>query len=70
MSMITDAIYEGGVLKPLAPLSLPDKSHVRITIEWTVREQEGRDWLELSRHALQKTWNNSADDVFNELLQK
>lgn len=28
-----DAIYDNGVLKPLVPLSLPDKSHVKLTIE-------------------------------------
>ena len=33
MSQQIDAIYDNGVLKPLAPLSLPDKSHVKVTID-------------------------------------
>lgn len=28
-----DAIYEGGVLKPLVPLLLPDKARVTLTID-------------------------------------
>jgi predicted DNA-binding antitoxin AbrB/MazE fold protein len=34
MSIIIEAIYEAGILKPLAPLpELADKSRVRVTIE-------------------------------------
>jgi len=33
MSDSIDAIYDGGVLKPLVPLSLPDKSRVKLTID-------------------------------------
>lgn len=34
MSITIEAIYEAGILKPLAPLpELPDKSRVRLTIE-------------------------------------
>ena len=32
-----DAIYDDGVFKPLTPLSLPDKAHVKLTID----EQSG-----------------------------
>ena len=32
MSQQIDAIYVGGVLKPITPLSLPDKSHVIVTV--------------------------------------
>jgi predicted DNA-binding antitoxin AbrB/MazE fold protein len=28
-----DAIYDDGVLKPLVPLSLPDKARVKLTVE-------------------------------------
>jgi predicted DNA-binding antitoxin AbrB/MazE fold protein len=28
-----DAIYDAGVLKPIVPLSLPDKTQVKLTIE-------------------------------------
>jgi predicted DNA-binding antitoxin AbrB/MazE fold protein len=33
MSEKIDAIYDGGVLKPLVPLLLPDKVRVTLTIE-------------------------------------
>jgi predicted DNA-binding antitoxin AbrB/MazE fold protein len=28
-----DAIYDNGVLKPVVPLSIPDKARVRLTVE-------------------------------------
>lgn len=33
MTYHIDAIYEGGVLKPLVPLILPEQSRVKITVE-------------------------------------
>lgn len=33
MSQQIDAVYDNGVLKPLVPLSLPDKARVRLTID-------------------------------------
>ncbi len=33
MSQQIDAIYDGGVLKPLVPLSLPDQARVKLTVE-------------------------------------
>jgi predicted DNA-binding antitoxin AbrB/MazE fold protein len=32
MTQQIDAIYENGVLRPLVPLALPDKTHVKITL--------------------------------------
>lgn len=32
MSLIVEAVYEDGVLKPLQPISLPDGTHVSIVI--------------------------------------
>jgi predicted DNA-binding antitoxin AbrB/MazE fold protein len=68
MTMTVDAIYENGKLVLPKPLSLPEKSHVRVTIETTDSEREA--WLKLSEESLKKTWDNNADDVFNELLSK
>jgi predicted DNA-binding antitoxin AbrB/MazE fold protein len=68
MTTTVDAIYENGVLVLNGPLSLPEKSHVRVTIESPDVEREA--WLKLSEDSLAKVWNNDADDVFNELLQK
>ena len=67
MTMTVDAIYEHGKLLLPKPLSLPEKSHVRVTIE---SDPEREMWLKLSEEALMKTWGNDADDVFNELLKK
>ena len=67
MTTTVDAIYENGKLLLPTPLSLPERSRVRVTIESdTVRNT----WLKLSEEVLTKTWNNDADDVFNELLRK
>jgi len=68
MTTTVDAIYENGTLVLNRPLSLPEKSHVRVTIESPDLEREA--WLKLSEDSLAKVWNNDADDVFNELLQK
>ena len=68
MTTTVDAIYEHGKLLLSQPLSLPDKSRVRVTIETSDMERE--NWLKLSEASLLKTWDNDADDVFNELLKK
>lgn len=46
------------------PLSLPEKSRVRVTIE---SDPEREAWLKLSEETLTKVWDNDADDVFNAL---
>jgi predicted DNA-binding antitoxin AbrB/MazE fold protein len=68
MTTTMDAIYERGKLTLPQPLSLPEKAHVRVTIETDDVERE--NWLKLSEVALSKAWDNEADDVFNELLKK
>jgi predicted DNA-binding antitoxin AbrB/MazE fold protein len=67
MTTTVDAIYENGKLLLPKPLSLPEKSHVRVTIESDVDREA---WLKLSEESLAKVWDNDADDVFNELLKK
>ena len=67
MTTTVDAIYEHGKLLLPRLLSLPEKTHVRVTIEY---DTERETWLKLSEEALMKTWGNDADDVFNELLKK
>jgi predicted DNA-binding antitoxin AbrB/MazE fold protein len=68
MTTTVDAIYEHGKLLLPKPLSLPEKSRVRVTIESGDPERE--NWFKLSEQTLMKTWGNDADDVFNELLKK
>lgn len=67
MTTTIEAIYEQGKLVLPKPLSLPEKSRVRVTIE---SDAERGAWLKLSGQNLLKTWDNAADDVFNELLKK
>ena len=67
MTMTVDAIYENGKLLLPKPLSLPEKSHVRVTIQ---SDPERDAWLTLSEESLKDVWDNDADDVFNELLKK
>ncbi len=61
------AIYENGKIVLPNALPLPDKSRVLVTIE---SDGERASWSKVSEEALAKTWNNSDDDVFNELLTK
>jgi predicted DNA-binding antitoxin AbrB/MazE fold protein len=68
MTTTVEAIYEDGKLVLSRPLSLPEKTHVRVTIETGDTEREA--WLKLSEESLTKAWGNDADDVFNELLKK
>lgn len=68
MTMTVEAIYEHGKLVLPGPLSLPENSHVRVTIETTDSEREA--WLKLSEASLTNVWDNDADDVFKELLKK
>jgi len=67
MTTTVEAVYEHGKLVLERPLSLPEKSRVRVTVE---SDPERDAWLQLSEQALTKVWDNDADDVFNELLPK
>ena len=67
--MITtvDAIYEDGKLVLQQPLPLPEHARVRITID---SDSDREAWLKLSEESLVRVWDNDADDIFNDLLQK
>jgi predicted DNA-binding antitoxin AbrB/MazE fold protein len=67
MTMIVDAFYEDGKLVLQEPLPLPEHAHVRVTVE---SDLERVAWLKLSEESLKKVWDNDADDIFNELLEK
>ena len=67
MTTTVDAIYERGKIVLPKPLALPDQAHVRVTIEC---DTERAAWLKLSEAPLLQTWNNDADDIYNELLKK
>jgi hypothetical protein len=72
MTTKMDAVYEGGKLVLPTPLPLPDKTRVIVTIESRTQSSdiEREAWLTLSEQSLLSTWNNPADDIFNELLSK
>ena len=72
MTATLEAVYEQGVLRLASPLPLPEHAHVRVTVQSdeTAMDSERADWLTASQTELLKTWDNAADDVFNELLQK
>jgi predicted DNA-binding antitoxin AbrB/MazE fold protein len=73
MSTTVEAIYEDGKLVLQQPLPLPEKAHVRVTIESeeaSMSDVERAAWLKLSEESLMKAWNNTDDDIFNELLKK
>jgi predicted DNA-binding antitoxin AbrB/MazE fold protein len=55
MSIEVDAIYDGGILKPLTPLALPDQSPVRLTVEPKSIETES-EALATQQKALRELW--------------
>ena len=71
-AMITaiEAIYEGGLLRLLQPLALPEHTHVRLSVETLPDDPERAAWLAQSERRLREVWDNDADDVFNELLTR
>ena len=64
MTTTIDAIYENGKLVLPRPLSLPEKSPARVTIESDVEREA---WLKLSEESLAKVWDNDDADAFNSL---
>jgi predicted DNA-binding antitoxin AbrB/MazE fold protein len=68
MTTTLEAIYQDGKLVLSRPLPLPEKCHVRVTIDTGDSEREA--WLKLSEESLMQVWDNAEDDIFNELLSK
>ena len=71
MTTVVDAVYEQGWLRPLKPLLLPEHARVQLTL--TAEPADGverQEWLAQSERTVRKVWDNPADDVFNELLQR
>jgi len=73
MTTTVDAVYEDGKLVLPAPLPLPNHAHVRVTIEGgggSSTDAERAGWLKLSEDSLKRAWDNTEDDIFNELLSE
>jgi predicted DNA-binding antitoxin AbrB/MazE fold protein len=72
MTTTVEAIYEDGVLKLPEKLPLPERTHVKVTIDSGAagcEDAERSAWLKLSEETLTRTWDDPNDDVFNELLK-
>jgi len=70
MTTAVEAIYEDGMLRPLQPLSLPEHTHVRLSVEILPDDPDRSALLTQSERRLREFWDNDADDVFNELLTR
>jgi len=70
MTTAVEAIYEDGMLRPLQPLSLPEHTHVRLSVETLPDDPDRSAWVAQSERRLREFWDNDADDVFNELLTR
>ena len=73
MTTTVEAVYENGTLKLRHPLPLEEQARVLVTVRTAdeAMSNEGRAaWLKQSEEMLAKVWDNPADDVFNELLDR
>jgi len=73
MTTTVEAIYEQGTLKLTSPLPLEEKTQVVVTIQTKAplgEADERESWLKKSEETLTRAWDDPADDVFNELLDK
>ena len=68
MSVSIRAIYEGGNLRLLEPLELPEHTVVRIAVETGPEDAERQEWLNQGQRSLMAIWENECDDVYNALL--
>jgi predicted DNA-binding antitoxin AbrB/MazE fold protein len=55
MSQQIDAIFDNGVFRPLVPISIPDKAHVRLTVD-APAESAPADKLAAQKAALRALW--------------
>lgn len=61
------AVVEQGGIRPLENVDAPEGTKVLVTF---LPETEPEFWRAASEPALDKIWDNSADDVYAELLEK
>ena len=68
MTVAIRAIYEGGNLRLLEPLELPEHTEVQIAVETGPEDAMRREWLNQGQKSLMAIWENECDDVYNALL--
>jgi predicted DNA-binding antitoxin AbrB/MazE fold protein len=60
-SLVVEAIYENGVLKPTQPLPLQEHERVQVTVAAPATIQKARDAVERSYGLIQ--WTGSHEDL-------
>ncbi len=61
MTRVVKAIYEGGVLRPLEPLDLPDRSEVELAIQ--APDQWAKEFRELLARIHAKTRQFASEEI-------
>ncbi len=67
MTISIEAVYENGLLRPLSPLALPEQTRVQLAVD-DLSDDSRVQWLEQSQRSLAAVWDNSGDEIFNDLL--
>ena len=69
MTATLPATYEHGVLRLGKDLPLPEHAAVMVTVQFKEASETTDDeaWAAQGKAALAATWDNEADEVFNEL---
>ena len=68
MTIAVQAVYEEGKLRLLEPLELAEHTVVQISLETGQDDMERRAWLDQGQRSLLRVWDNTADDIYNDLL--
>ncbi|MGI8656085.1 MAG: hypothetical protein ACR2LC_12810 [Pyrinomonadaceae bacterium] len=61
------AVVREGKIVPLESLEVPEGTRVLVTL---LPEDDSSFWLAASQSSVDAVWNNTADDVYAELLEK
>ncbi len=70
MTIAVQAVYEEGKLRLLEPLELAEHTVVRISLETWQDDMERRAWLDQGQRSLMRVWDNTADDIYTDLLTR
>lgn len=61
------AVVKSGRIEPLEKIDVPEGTKVLVTL--LPENDDSQFWLAASKGSLEAIWNNSADDVYAELLK-
>jgi hypothetical protein len=59
------AVVRDGKIELLEPISLPDGTHVLVTV---LNDDDQVFWQQASESAIKRVWDNAEDDIYAELL--